>query len=175
MTSVDDTIPARFLRTVAERSNDVAIREKVGDAFRTLTFGDYADQATHLAAGLRALGVGPGDRVVMLIRNRPEFHVADMAVLLLGATPISIYNSSSPDQIRYLAGHARASVAIVEDAPYLERMLEVRHELAGARAHRRDRNGRADPASSRGTTSSRRRRSNSKLLRPPPRRTISPP
>jgi long-chain acyl-CoA synthetase len=126
---VDDTIPARFLRTVADRSNDVALREKVGDAFRTLTFGEYADQATHLAAGLRALGVGPRDRVVMLIRNRPEFHVADMAVLLLGATPISIYNSSSPDQIRYLAGHAGASVAIVEDAPYLERILEVRHEL----------------------------------------------
>ena len=43
----------------------------------------------------------------MLIGNRPEFHVADMAVLLLGATPISIYNSSSPDQIHYLAGHSR--------------------------------------------------------------------
>ena len=40
-----------------------------------------------LAAGLRSLGVGPADRVVMLMANRPEFHVADMAVLLLGATP----------------------------------------------------------------------------------------
>ncbi len=69
----------------------------------------------------------------MLIGNRPEFHVADMAVLLLGATPISIYNSSSPDQIRYLAGHAGASVAIVEDAPYLERMLEVRADLPALR------------------------------------------
>ena len=74
---------------------------------RTLTFGDYADRATRLAAGLQVVGVGAGDRVVMLIGNRPEFHVADVAVLLLGATPISIYNSSSPDQIRYLAGHAR--------------------------------------------------------------------
>ena len=52
----------------------------------------------------------------MLMRNRPEFHVADIAVLLLGATPISIYNSSSPEQIQYLAGHSRAEVAIVEDA-----------------------------------------------------------
>jgi long-chain acyl-CoA synthetase len=127
--SVDDTIPARFLRTVGERRDEVAIREKVGDDFRALTFGDYADQATHLAAGLQALGVGRGDRVVMLMGNRPEFHVADMAVLLLGATPISIYSSSSPDQIRYLAGHARASVAIVENASYLERILEIRHEL----------------------------------------------
>ena len=46
-------------------------------------------------ASLRDLGVGRGDRVVLMMRNRPEFHVADVAVLLLGATPISIYNSSA--------------------------------------------------------------------------------
>ncbi len=77
--------------------------------------------------------MGEGDRVVMLIGNRPEFHVADMAVLLLGATPISIYNSSSPDQIRYLAGHAQASVAIVEHRDYLDRLLEVRADLPAVR------------------------------------------
>ena len=88
MTPVDDTIPARFLRTVTARQDDVALREKVGEVERHLTFGGYADRATRLAAGLRTLGVGPGDRVVMLIGNRPEFHVADMATLLLGATPI---------------------------------------------------------------------------------------
>jgi long-chain acyl-CoA synthetase len=129
VTPVNDTIPARFLRTVGERRDDVAIRENSGEHHRVLTFGQYADRATRFAAGLRSLGVGPGDRVVMLIGNRPEFHVADMAVLLLGATPISIYNSSSPDQIRYLAGHAGASVAIVEHGDFLERMLEVRSEL----------------------------------------------
>ena len=133
VTGVDDTIPARFLRTVQERAGDVALRTKAGDDFELLTFGEYAALATRLAAGLGELGVGRGDRVVMLIGNRPEFHLADMAVLLLGATPISIYNSSSPDQIRYLAGHARASVAIVEDAAYLERVLEIRADLPALR------------------------------------------
>jgi long-subunit acyl-CoA synthetase (AMP-forming) len=133
VTGVDDTIPARFLRTVRERPDDVALRRKVGDDYELLTFGDYAGRATRLAAGLGELGVGHGDRVVMLIGNRPEFHVADMAVLLLGATPISIYNSSSPDQIRFLAGHAQASVAIVEDAGYLDRLLEIRADLPSLR------------------------------------------
>jgi len=127
---VADTIPARFLRTVQDRADDVAVRRKVGDDDEVvLTFGEYAARAARFAAGLRALGVGRGDRLVMLIGNRPEFHIADMGALLLGATPISIYNSSSPDQIRYLAGHAQASVAIVENAGYLERVLEVRPEL----------------------------------------------
>jgi long-chain acyl-CoA synthetase len=124
-----DTIPGRFLQTVAERGGQIALREKVGDHLRTLTYDDWADRTTRVAAGLRALGVGPGDRVVMLVGNRPEFHVADVAVLLLGATPISIYNSSSPDQIAYLAGHAEACVAIVEGAEFLGRVQEVRRDL----------------------------------------------
>lgn len=132
-TSAPDTVPARFLRTVTDRGGEIALREKVGDDVRTLTYAEYADQACRAAAGLRELGVGPGDRVVMLIGNRPEFHVADVAVLLLGATPISIYNSSSPDQIAYLAGHAEASLAIVEDHQYLDRILQVRADLPALR------------------------------------------
>jgi long-chain acyl-CoA synthetase len=127
--SPPDTIPRRFLRTVAERGGEVALRHKVGEELRSLTFDDYADQACRAAAGLRELGVGPGDRIVMLLGNRPEFHVADVGALLLGATPISIYNSSAPDQIAYLAGHAGATVAIVEDEQYLVRILEARDDL----------------------------------------------
>jgi long-chain acyl-CoA synthetase len=128
-----DTVPRRFLRTVLERGGEVALREQVADGVRVLTFADYADQACRAAAGLRALGVGPGDRLVLLMGNRPEFHVADVAALLLGATPISIYNSSSPEQIRYLAGHAGASLAIVENSGYLERVFAVRADLPALR------------------------------------------
>jgi long-chain acyl-CoA synthetase len=86
--AASDTIPGRFLRTVSERGGEVALREHVGEDVRTLTFDEYADQACRVAAGLRALGVGPGDRVVLMMRNKPEFHVVDMAALCCGATPI---------------------------------------------------------------------------------------
>ncbi len=128
-----ETIPGRFLATVADRGTDVALRDKIGDDFQLTTFDEYADRATRAAAGMRALGVGHGDRVVMLMGNRSEFHVADVAALLLGATPISIYNSSSPEQIAYLAGHTGATVAIVEDTSYLARVLEVRSQLPALR------------------------------------------
>ena len=68
-----------------------------------------------------------------MLRNRPEFHVADTATVLLGATPVSIYNSSAPEQIEYLVGHSEASVAVVEDIGFLERFLKVRSELPNLR------------------------------------------
>ena len=97
-------------------------------AFRTLdgetwTWRDYADRAAAFAGGLAGLGIGRGDRVVIMLRNRLEFHVADVGVLLLGATPISIYNSSSAEQISYLVTHCKAVAAITEEGDFLDRFL----------------------------------------------------
>jgi long-chain acyl-CoA synthetase len=107
----------------------VALRARDGDGWQATTFAEYAEDACRVAAGLQGLGVGRGDRVVLMMRNRPEFFVADMAVLLVGATAISIYNSSAPEQVQFLVGHCDAKVAIVEDVGYLERFLKVRSEL----------------------------------------------
>ncbi|HEX5614734.1 MAG TPA: long-chain fatty acid--CoA ligase [Acidimicrobiia bacterium] len=123
------TLPVRFLETVAARGTETALRWKDGDAWRELTWADYADQVARIAGALRGLGVRRGDRVFLMMRNRPEFHVADIAALFLGATPFSVYNSSAPDQVQYVVEHSGATVGIVEDIDYLERVLKVRGEL----------------------------------------------
>jgi long-chain acyl-CoA synthetase len=127
------TVTRQFVETVAEYGSRTALRWKDGDSFGEWTWVDYADRAARLAGALGEWGIGTGDRVVLLMRNRPEFHVADVAVMLCGATPISIYSSSAPDQIQYLAGHSCAVAAIVEDATYLDRLLAVRGELPALR------------------------------------------
>lgn len=123
------TVPLAFVRTIREHGDLVALREKVGDGWAETTFGEYGDQVARVAAGLASLGVGDGTRIVLMMRNIPRFHVIDMAAYFLGATPISIYNSSSPEQVAYLTGHCGATVAIVEDIGFLERFLAVRGDL----------------------------------------------
>ena len=56
-----------------------------------------------LAGGLARLGVKRGDKVALMLLNRPEFHIADLAVMTLGATPFSIYATYTREQIEYLA------------------------------------------------------------------------
>ena len=126
------TIPSLFVDQVTSRGDAVAVRWRPpgrDTATATLTWAEYADLACRIAAALVALGVSPGQRIVLMMRNRPEFYPADVGALLAGATPISIYNSSSPEQIEYLAGHSEAAVAIVGDVGMLERFLKVRSEL----------------------------------------------
>ena len=72
-----------------------------------------------------------------MMRNIPEFHWLDMAVLLCGA-PVSIYNSSSADQVEYLVNHCGAVVAIVENQDFLAKFARGAGPADGT-AHHRDR------------------------------------
>jgi long-chain acyl-CoA synthetase len=70
-------------------------------------------QAT--ARGLREMGVKPQDRVAILAKTRPEWVVADYAILLIDAVTVPIYPSSPADQIAYIVEDAGISVAIAEN------------------------------------------------------------
>jgi long-chain acyl-CoA synthetase len=124
------TVAREFVDTVAKYGGETALRWMQPDgSLGSLTFQELGEKAARAAAGFRALGVEPGDRVVLMMRNIPEFHWIDLAVLLCGATPVSIYNSSSPDQVEYLAGHCEAVVAVVENADFLAKFEPVRANL----------------------------------------------
>lgn len=135
--SVDTTkgrlVTSRLLDTVAQRGADPALRWRVEGAWADMTWSDYVAKAASVATGLRGLGVRPGDRVGFLLRNRPEFHVADLGTLLAAAVPVSFYNTSPPDRLAYLAGHCEATVIIVDDQSALERFELVRDRLPSLR------------------------------------------
>jgi long-chain acyl-CoA synthetase len=108
-----DTIAAHFLRTSTALADRVALRWRSGDQFSTWTWAEYVDRACRLAAGLRAVGLNRGERVLLMLRNQPEFHIADLGAVLAGATPVSAYNSLAPGQIEYLANDCVATIAVV--------------------------------------------------------------
>ncbi len=122
------TVAEAFRITAAERAAEVAIRTKE-DAF-TITWGELRERVDALAGGLAKLGVGRGDTVALMLSNRPEFHLCDLAAMMLGATPFSIYNTYSPEQIRYLLTDAEAKTLICEQQ-YLPQVLQAREGVPG--------------------------------------------
>ncbi|MEA2431321.1 MAG: long-chain acyl-CoA synthetase, partial [Thermoleophilaceae bacterium] len=127
----EPTMCAAFQVTAAERADAVAIRTK-GDEF-SITWGDYADKVKRLAAGLAALGLERGKTIGLLLNNRPEFHLVDTAAMHLGATPYSVYNTYTAEQIEYLVQDAGNTIIVTEEA-YLDTALKVQ-EACGSVEH----------------------------------------
>ena len=124
------TVPQRFL-TLATEHPDLPLlhsRNSSGGWY-AWTPSDVAALAAQVAQGLLVDRVAAGERVLLMMRNRPDFHWLDLAAQFVRATPVSIYNSSSPEEIQFLAHDCGARLAIVEDAGFLDRILKVRDEL----------------------------------------------
>jgi len=120
------TMAEAFRLTVEQYGDRTAVRTK--DDEISLTWGQLRDRVDGLAAGLAGLGVKRGDTVALAIGNRPEFHIADIAVMSLGATAFSVYATSTADQIAFVVGDAESRVAIIEEA-FVERFLAARSQL----------------------------------------------
>jgi long-chain acyl-CoA synthetase len=120
------TIAEAFRATAAERPDRVAIRTRGDDV--TWTWDELRERVEALAGGLARLGVEHGDTVALMLGNRPEFHLADLGVMLAGGTPFSIYQTYAPNQIAFVVSDAGARIVITEQQ-YLDAVLEARNEL----------------------------------------------
>jgi long-subunit acyl-CoA synthetase (AMP-forming) len=120
------TLAEAFRLTSADRAGEVAIRTK-GDEF-TITWSQLRTRVDDLAGGLAKLGLARGETIALMLSNRPEFHICDLAAMMLGAAPFSIYNTYAPNQIEYVVSDADARILICEQQ-YLPQVLEARAAL----------------------------------------------
>jgi long-chain acyl-CoA synthetase len=92
-----------------------------GESWRTLTWAQTRDLALDVASALVARGVAVGDTVAIMATNRVEHFVADMGAVHAAATPMSIYNTLSPDQVAYIARESQPAVVVLENADHVAR------------------------------------------------------
>ena len=117
-----------FRATVERIPDDPAIIVGEGADEVAATWRELSERVSRIAGGLARLGVSKGDTVALMMNNRAEFLAVDMAAVSLGAVPFSIYQTSSPEQIRYVCADAGARIAVVEPA-FREVFSEAREAL----------------------------------------------
>ncbi len=114
-----------FHATVDRLGDDVAVRAE-DDV--EISWKDLRERVDRVAGGLAKLGLGKGDTVALMLNNRPEFLIVDLAAVSLGAVPFSIYQTASPEQVQYVVSDAGAKLAIVETA-FLEVFGKAQEDL----------------------------------------------
>jgi len=94
----------------------------------TLSTEEFFARTSGLASGLEKLGVGRGDRVMLLTDNRPEWHMVDLATIDLGAADVPIYGTLTPAQIAYQVKDSGSKVAVAENADQMAKFLEIQDQ-----------------------------------------------
>ncbi|WP_300536625.1 AMP-binding protein, partial [Sphingosinicella sp.] len=84
-----------FFDQASRRGKRPMLHAKVDGAWRTTTWGEAAQQVATLATALNARGIGKGDRVVLVSENRPEWCIADLAIMAAGAITVPTYTTNT--------------------------------------------------------------------------------
>lgn len=129
-----ETIPRLFARTATTQAQRPALRAKRGGAWVTWTWAEHRQQVLRVARALLKLGVQPRQGVAIMGFNRPEWFWADLGAIHVGAVPAGIYTTTTPDNVRYIAHHCEAAVAVVENERWLELFVGLRPQLPHLRA-----------------------------------------
>jgi long-chain acyl-CoA synthetase len=123
-------LPAR----IARFDKPIAVRRAGAAGFRDWSGRGYVEDVHAAALGLRALGLAPGDRVAIIAESRPEWGIADLAIMSAGAITVPIYPTLSAPQAKYILADAGATVAIVSDRAQAVKLDGMRGELPDLRA-----------------------------------------
>jgi long-chain acyl-CoA synthetase len=119
----------RMVLDATERHSGTAIRFPRDGTWHEWSFAELGAGVRELARGLAALGLEPGDRVALLGETRPEWTLADAAILAAGLVVVPVYHTNSPDECRYVVDHSGARAIVLENTAQLEKIEAVKGEL----------------------------------------------
>ncbi|GAA1726952.1 AMP-dependent synthetase/ligase [Isoptericola hypogeus] len=100
-----------------------------GGPWLPVTAAEFDQDVLTVARGLVARGVQVGDRVAIMSRTRYEWTLLDFALWAVGAVPVPVYETSSPDQVRWILADAGVRLAVVETAAHADAVRHVRDDL----------------------------------------------
>jgi long-chain acyl-CoA synthetase len=109
--------------------NHRAMRYKHYGIWQPYTWKDYYLSVKHLALGLLSLGFEPGDKVLIIGDNAPQWYYAELAAQANHGASVGLYSELSPTEIKYIAQNAEARFAIVEDQEQVDKFLQIKDDL----------------------------------------------
>src|ERR1700752_1949143 len=107
------SIPGLILAAVLRHNKEDALNHRSEGKWHNITAATFVERVKNVALGLAALGIRPGDRVALLSENRPEWSIADLAILSLGAINVPIYTTQALEQVDYILSDSGARAIFI--------------------------------------------------------------
>ena len=97
--------------------------------YRSMSWRETAEAISALSRGLRTLGIKPGERVGLVSENRPEWMIADLAIMAAGAITVPAYTTNTVDDHRHILANSGARMVIVSTNALAARVLPAADQI----------------------------------------------
>src|SRR5262245_47739078 len=124
-----DTLPKLLLYQARQHGDDIAMREKEFGLWRIYRWRQVLAEVQALALGLAARGIGRGDVVDIIGRNRPHWTFAELAAQAVGGLSLGVYEAALGKEVRYLLERGQVKLVLVEDEEQADKLLEIADQL----------------------------------------------
>jgi len=106
-----------------------ALASKVDGKWETISTDEIIKQVNLFSRGLLKLGVRPGDKIVVVSNNRPEWNIADMGILQIGAINVPVYPTITENDYKFIFNHAEVKFCFVGDNGLWRKVAKVKDEI----------------------------------------------
>lgn len=120
-----ETLPSLILRCLQKKHRDVALSERAGTAWSTLSTEALLERVENLACAIRDAGVAPGERIALISPNRIDWIVADFATLFAGCVVVPVFPTQALDQVGFILDDSQAKLLFVDTPAALARLSEL--------------------------------------------------
>src|SRR5512136_670729 len=124
-----ETIPGIVRANSLKWGDRTAMCMKRLGVWQRFTWRDYYERVRYFSLGLISLGLERGDVVSIIGDNEPEWFWGEFAVQSAGGVPTGIFVDCIPSEVKYIATHADARFAIVNDQEQTDKFLEIKKDL----------------------------------------------
>jgi len=109
------SVPGLILAAVLRHNKADALSHRTDGKWINVPAAKFVERVKNVALGLASLGVRPGDRIALLSENRPEWSIADLAILSIGAINVPIYTTQALDQVDYILSDSGAKAIFISN------------------------------------------------------------
>ena len=124
-----ETMSQLFINTIRSYPKNNLLMYKKGGKYVSISSPDVWDRVRFLSLGPRSLGLQPGDKLIILGENCPDWVMADFAALCAGATTVPIYPNLMPEQMKYIIDDSDAKVVVCSTRALWRKVETVRKDL----------------------------------------------
>ena len=124
------SLPAMFFDQVGRLGDKPFLWAKHAGRYEAISWTAAARDVRRLALGLRSLGIGRGERVGLISENRPEWVIADLAIMSAGAVTVPAYVTHTVEDHRHVFSNSGARAVIVSKPPLSARVLAAANQVS---------------------------------------------